>query len=815
LSSAWLGDLRLAVRALRATPSFTCLAVLLLGLSIAAATTLFSIADAVLFRPFPFTDQERLVIAGEDQLEPRSEVSYRDIEAWRAGTRAFEDLCAISSTEWTWDLRTNAETVAVRYRSVGGNFFDLLGATPLLGRTVHPDDDHLRSARTVVLSYGFWQRQFGGDPGIVDRTIVLSGTTFMVVGIMPASFAFPAGTEIWTPLVPDLASIASGIPNGPIDIFDVGVLFALGRLTPAASIDAARRDLNQVIAEQSRRTFRRAHVESRIRPLVEDILGPARAGVRGWLTGVAVLLLVACANVAGLMLVRAAGRSREYAIRLALGASRASLMRLLFCEALIISGLASAAGLGITMIALPAIISRLPADIPRLSDASVNMASLGATAAIGLLAALISSLAPVLAQSSRELEQLLRRDATTVVRASHRAPMRRLLIVSELAAAVLLLTAAGLLARSVGRLGGLDVGFQPSHLLSVRLAMPPGPTGDLEARLLLTRALDDLSTAPGVVSAAGVSLRPLQGPIGLDSRFRTERQTPAEGGRNPYVNIETITPGYFTTMGGRIVEGRSFTDADRATTMPVLIVSAAFARLAWPGEQAIGKRLQVAAQDRGPDAQPVFRTIVGVAADMRYRSLEAPTPTIYAPFAQSPDRIADFVIRAGVEPGALAPAVRQRMSALNGNSSITIDVMDDVVSRLETPWRSNFSLFVLLAGLTMTIAAGGLYALMAWSVTGQVREIGVRLVLGATPARIALAIVADGARIIAGGTVAGVAAAALGTRLMRSLLFDVSPLDPVALCAAPVLLAIVALVATALPAVRASRTEPTVCLRQE
>jgi ABC-type antimicrobial peptide transport system permease subunit len=268
-------------------------------------------------------------------------------------------------------------------------------------------------------------------------------------------------------------------------------------------------------------------------------------------------------------------------------------------------------------------------------------------------------------------------------------------------------------------------------------------------------------------------------------------------------------------MGGRVIEGRAFTNADRATTMPVLIVSAAFARLAWPGEQVIGKRLQVSAQDRGPNAQPVFRTIVGVAADMRYRALEAPTPTIYAPDAQSPDRVADFMIRTGVEPAALAPAIRQRMRALNGNGSVAIDVMDDVVSRLETSWRSNFSLFALLAGLTVAIAAAGLYALMAWSVTGQTREIGVRLVLGATPARIATSIVADGARIIAGGAIAGVAAAALGTRLMRSLLFDVSPLDPVALSAAPVLLAIVALAATALPAVRASRTEPTVCLRRE
>ena len=788
---------------------------MLLALGIAAATTVFSIANAVLFRPFPFADQDRLVIVGEDQLEPQSEVTYHDVETWRAGTHVFEDLCAISSTDWVWDLRTQEETIPVRYRSVCGNFFDLVGATPLVGRTFHPDDDRRGSARAVVLSYGFWQRQFGGDPGIVGRTVVLNGKTFTVLGIMPAAFTFPGGTDIWTPLVPDLTSIASAIPNGPIDIFDVGVLLVLGRLKHGTSIDAARRDLNEVIADQSRRTQRQAHVESRVRPIVDEILGPARAGVLAWLGAVAVLLLVACTNVAGLMLVRAAGRSREYAIRLALGASRASLARLLLCEALIISALASTAGLGMAMIGLPAIVSRLPAEIPRLSDAGVNISALGATAAIGLLAAMISSLAPAFALTSRKLEGVLRRDAATVVRAGHRAPLRRFLIAGELAAAVLLLTAAGLLARSVGQLGRLDPGFQAAHLLSVRFSLPPGSGSELVTRQLLTRALDEFSTVPGVVSVAGVSLRPLQGPIGLDSRFRTDRQTPAEGGRNPYVNVETITPGYFTTMGGRIVEGRSFTDADRASTMPVLIVSAAFARLAWPGEGAVGKRLQVAAQDREPGAEPVFRVIVGVAADMRYRGLNAPTPTIYAPFAQSPDRINDFMIRAAGEAAALAPAVRHRARTLNGNGSVTIDVMDDVVSRIEMPWRSNFSLFVLFAGLTVILAGTGLYALLAWSVAGQAREIGVRLVLGATPARIATAVVADGARMIAGGAAAGLAAAALTSRLMESLLFDVSPLDPLALLAAPLLLAVVALAATALPAVRASRTEPSVCLRRE
>jgi len=813
--SGWLHDLRLAARALRATPSFTALAVLLLGGGIAATTTLFSIANAVLFRPFPFADQARLVIAGEDQLEPRSEVSYYTVEDWRAGTHVFEDLCAISSTEWNWTLRRNGETVAVPYRSVGGNFFDLLGAKPLIGRTLHPDDDHRGSARTVVLSYGFWQRQFGGDPGVIGRTIVLSGKTFRIVGVMPAAFQFPAGADVWTPLVPDLTTIAAGIPNGPTDIFDIGVLFVVGRLKNGMSIDAARRDLNAAIADQLRRTHRQTHVESRVWPIVDEILGPARVGVLAWLAAVGVLLLVACANVAGLMLVRAGGRSREYAIRLALGASRATLARFVFCEAVIFSALASAAAFGLAALALPVVVSWLPPDIPRLSDAGVNTAALVATCATGLLAALISALAPALSLTNRDLEQALRQGAATVIRAGHRAPMRRLLIAGELAAAVLLLTAAGLLARSVGQLGRLDLGFQPSRLLSVTIGTPSESIGDAEARALLMRALDQLSAVPGVASAAGVSLRPLQGPIGLDSRFRKEGQTPADGGKNPYVNVETITPGYFKAMGARIADGRAFTEDDRAATLPVLIVSEDFARRAWPGERAVGKRLQVTAQDRITGVPPAFRTIVGVAANMRYRALEAPTPTIYAPFAQSPDRIADFMVRAAIEPATLAPAIRREISAVNRNGLVTITAMDDVVSRLETPWRSNFALFVLFAGLTVVLAAAGLYALMAWSVAGQAREIGVRLVLGATPRRIAAAVVADAARVIGAGAAAGVMAAALAMQLMRSLLFDVSPMDPVALCAAPAVLALVALAAAALPAIRASRTEPSVCLRRE
>jgi putative ABC transport system permease protein len=239
--AGWLRDLRLAARMVWNEPRFSIFAALLLAVAIAAGTTLFSIADAVLFRPFPFADQDRLVVAGENLREPRSEISWRDVQGWRAGSRVFEALCAISSTEWTWDLRTSGDTVSVRYRSVSGNFFEVLGAGALAGRTFGTGDDYPGAARTVVLSHGFWQRQFGGDPDIVGRVLVFSDTAYTVVGIMPPAFAFPAATDVWTPLIPDLAAIARGISNGPIDVFDVGVLFVLGRLHPGVSIETAHR----------------------------------------------------------------------------------------------------------------------------------------------------------------------------------------------------------------------------------------------------------------------------------------------------------------------------------------------------------------------------------------------------------------------------------------------------------------------------------------------------------------------------------------------------------------------------------------------
>lgn len=817
--------MRLAARSLRKSPYFTCVVVLILGLGIGANATLFSIADAVLFRPFPFADQRRLVVGGENLSEPRSEISYRDYLAWRDNARTFEDLAVVGSTSWTLHLRLRGDLMVIRHRSVSANFFEMLGAKPLLGRTFTAADDRRGAARTVILSHGLWQRQFGADPQLVGRVLTMNEGAFTVVGVMPPAFRYPAGADAWTPVVADLAAVPASATFEKLEDSAVGVLYIVGRLKPQATLDAARTDLNRVVAQQALATGRGLHVEARLTMLVDDILGTAKVGVWMLIAAVSLLLLVACANVAGLVLVRAAGRRHEFAVRLALGASRWALARQLFCESLLLSMLATAAAVVAALACVPAVHAWIPGGLPRLADAAIDIRTLLFTAAIGLAAAVLSWILPAF-QTARDLDKALRRSGRTIVTGGLRQPVRRALIIGELAAAVVLLTAAGLMLRSVIALARLDLGFDASHLLAVTMAAPSAASTNREMRAMADRALREIAAIPGVAAAGGVSNRPLLGPVGSDSPIRLEGQSAEAAARNPFVNTETTTPGYFSTLRTRLVQGRFFTERDRTTTEPVVIVNQAFAARVWPGEPALGKRLQVTALNGGRPGGPVWWTVVGIVADARNREIKAATFDVYVPFAQSPDRIDTLVVRTAANDDAVVPVIRQRLRAMNGppsrggrfgvaGSVVSIEAMEDVVSAHEAPWRANLALFGAFALLTVFIAVTGLYAMMAYTIVEQSREIGVRLVLGATPGRVAGGVIAGALRVVAAGGLIGLGGAAIAGRLMGSLLFGVEPLDPAALFVSPLLLAVVALAACVLPAVRAARTDPAVCLRAE
>jgi putative ABC transport system permease protein len=807
-------DVVAAARALRRAPRFSALSIAVLGLGIAANVILFAVADAVLLRPFPFAHADRLVIAGESLIAPRSEISYREFAAWREQSTTFDDLAAVGSSNWTWHLRSGDESIDVRYRVVSGHYFDLLGVGAAVGRALEPADDRLESPRVVVLSDGFWRRQFAGDPAVVGRTIVLSDTPFTVVGVMPAAFRYPLDADLWTAVVPELGAIAKSIPNLPPDGGDVAVLFVVGRMKAGATLDAAQLDLNRVIAGRAQLTARHRTPEARVRLLVDDLLGSARTGLLVLFAAVAVLLAVACANVAGLLLVRSTFRAHELAVRVALGASRATLAWQLVIEAALLTIVAAAAATIAAHALLPLFIMTLPAGMPRLADAALDRRALlfaGAAAAATLCA---TSIVPAI-RIGGDVEAVLKRSGRAVVTSALRDGARRVLIGGELAAAVVMLIAAGLLLRSVERLRHLDLGFNVSGLVAVEMSMPSEHMTDSARRRLLDRGLEEVRRIRGVRSASGVSLRPLRGPIGVDSPYQLEGEDEATAGRNPYVNTETITPSYFQTMQTRLLAGRLFDDADRTGTMPVAIVSRAFADRAWPGTSAIGKRLRVSWLDPIDPPARITWTVVGVVDDIRYRSLQARGLTIYAPFAQSPDRVNDFVVRTERLDGAAVARIHERLRALNDNHPVRIDVMADVLAAMEAPWRTNLAVLAVFATVTVAIACVGLYAMLAYAVTVRRREIGVRLVLGATPARVAYETIIDGARPIAAGVGAGVVIAVALTPLMRAILFDVAPADLLTLTAAPLLFVVVALAAAALPAHGAARTDPAISLRAE
>jgi putative ABC transport system permease protein len=655
-----LSELRLAARSLWRTPAFTGAVVVILGLGIGANATLFSIADAVLFRPFPFVDQQRLVIAGEDASDPRSEISYRAYLDWRANLETFADLGVIGSTNWTLHLRLRDGLTAVPHRSVSANFFEILGAKPYLGRTFDRSDDRRGAARTLILGYGFWQRQFGGNPRVVGQVLASTEGAFTVVGVMPPDFRYPAGAEAWTPVVADLAAVRPNAMFDKLEDSEVGVLFVIGRLKPQATLAAARTDLNRVIAQASRAVPSRRRVESRLTPLIDDILGSARPGMWMLIGAVSVLLLAACANVAGLLLARSAGRRHELAVRMALGASRWALMRQASTSrccwhsrrqlpphssrSLVFRWCARGCPTACRGLATPPSTSTRFCSPP----SSVSRRRPSAGSRRRFRAAAISS----------------RRCGAAVTPLSGCArPLRRALIVGELAAAVVLLTAAGLMLRSVDSLARLDLGFEARQLLAVKLSPPSSTTTDAEMRTVTERAIAELKAIPGVTAAAGVSNRPLLGSIGSDSPVRLEGQSLDGAGHNPFVNIETTTPEYLATIRGRLREGRFFTDGDRTTTEPVVVISEGFAARAWPGMPAIGKRLQVTALNLARPPGPVWWTVVGVVGDARNREITAPAFDVYVPFAQSPDRIETLVVRTAVSSeagGAAHPSAASR-----------------------------------------------------------------------------------------------------------------------------------------------------------
>jgi putative ABC transport system permease protein len=802
-------DLRQAARALRRRPGLTLVAVLTLGLGLGAATAIFSVADAVILRPLPFADPGRLFMvwqADTAKNERFVEMAYPTFRDWREQNHVFEDMAGMPSTNQGWILSGRGEPLPVLGRWVTGRFFDVLGVRPALGRTFQPEDDGAAAPRVVILADAFWRSHLGADSAIVGQTLVLDDEPYTVVGVMPGEFAYPKGAQIWVPLVRAAGPIA--------DMRNVWWMSAVGRLKAGVSPDQARREMAAFALRYNREQFKEESLTAVLTPVRDTIFGPTRPALLALLGAVGLVLLIACANVAGLLLVRAMERSRDLAVRLALGAGAFRLARGLLAESALLAAAGGALGVVVAVAGTPALVTLSPSDLPRLSEAAVDVRALAFALAACTLTALVSGLAPMLTVRSLSLERELRAGARSV--ALGRARMGAALAVAEVALSLVLLVGAGLLARSFVHLREVPLGFDPDRLLSVSVGPRenryPQPR---QWRAFYEELLSRVRALPDVESAAVVMLRPLWGTVGMDWRYTIEGQSEQEASRNTSVNMETVSADYFRTMRIPVLRGRAFTDGDVDGQPGVVVIGDALARRAWPGQDPIGKRLKIPLPDTPYDKE--WLTVVGVVADARYRELPQGRLDLYMSYRQANHHVQHLMVRTrSQEWAALAPAIRAAVRAIDAGQPVSdVITMRQVVDDALGGPRFAARLFSAFAVVAVLLAALGLYGLLAYSVTRRTREIGVRVALGARPVDVSRLVLGEGMALAVLGIAIGLAAAAAAARLLRSLLYGVEPLDAVTFAAVPLLLAAVAAGACLLPARRARRVDPVEALRAE
>ncbi|MEO8522109.1 MAG: ABC transporter permease [Acidobacteriota bacterium] len=805
-------EVRHAARALALRPGLTGVAVLTLALGIGGATAIFSVADAVVLKALPYASPDRLVVlwqSDRSRNQPFVEISYPAFREWRDRTHLFESIAAMPSVNTERTLTGRAEPATIEGRDVTGGFFSLLGVSPALGRVLLPQDERVGAPGVVVLSQVLWQDRFGSDPGILGAAMVLDGRPYTIVGVMPAGFQFPKGARFWIPLQPSDDAWAE----------NVGLMWmiALGRLKPGTAIEPARNELTelwrQMYAAKAADTGELAGYRTVVTPLRDVIFGPARPALIAVLAAGILVLLIACANVAGLLMVQATDRRRDMAVRHALGASRGRLVRVAFIESLLIASLAGVGGLAAAWLATPLIIALSPADLPRVDDVAVNLRAFGFAVAAAALAAILSSLAPMVLVRRASIEGVLRQTTSRIAPGGGR--LGAALVVAEVAIAVILLVGAGLLARSYLNLRLAPLGFEPGRVLAVTVSLPEGRSADIaRVRAFYRELLNRVGGLPGVASAAAITRRPLWSTVGYDWIFTIEGQTEQDATRNPMLNMMAVTSDYFTTMGITVKRGRVFTDEDADGQPGVVVISESLAARTWPGLDPIGKRLKIPLS--GTPYHNSWLTVIGVVADARYREIQAARLDFYMSYLQADHRLNSLMVRSERNPAALTRAVVAAVHDLDPSLPVGDAVtMARIVSETLGGPRFAVRLFAAFAVVALSLAALGVYTLLAYSVTSRTREIGVRIALGARSADIMGLIFRHGLGLTALGLVSGLLAAAVGTRLIAALLYEVPGQDPLTFIVAPLVLGSAAGCACLIPALRATRVDPVCALRGE
>jgi len=799
-----LKDLRFALRLLRKSPGFTAVAVLTLALGMGASTTIFSVVNTVLLRPLPYKNSHRLLRVEEThQGAPGANLTYATFLDLQREAKTIENVAAYR--EWIFNVTGGAEPTQIPGALVSGNFFASLGSTPILGRTILPEDDQPSGDnRVVVLSYALWQSRFGSDSNILGKKLMVNAEPFTVIGVMPPGFDFPSQSEIWCPLVPGgefhnnrrahlltvLADVGRGQSTGAVN----GELTAFAKSVESRSpgVDDPSLTLSAVTLQRS-------------------LTAPVRPALVILLFAVGLLLVIACANVANLLLARTAARAKEIAVRLALGASRARLTMLLLTESVLMSLLGGAAGLLFAQAGLAFVRSQNSNNLPRFAEIHLDWRVFAFSFGVSILSGLFFGLAPALAGSKLNLNAPLKEGhwETSGVR---RRISSNTLTVLQFSLATILLAGAGLLGGSLLHVLRVNPGFNPDHLLTLQVFFSPVnyPEGDSKAAITLHQMLDNIRALPGVLSAGVVNCLPITG--GPSTEFVIEGRPAPRLGDEPSADIRVTDSKYFSTMGIPLLAGRVLTELDNAASARVVVINQTLARTFWPNENPLGQRITM--KDWGP---PLTGEIVGVVGDVKTNGLDEQVgPMIYWSYYQFGQIFNSVVVRTESDPLLMVSAVKSRIWSVDRDQPVSqIGTMNQILSQSLARRRLYVVLLVVFACVALLLAAAGIYGVVSYSVTQRTREMGIRVALGAGRVDILRMIVLQAAKLALTGELIGILLALALTRLMTSLLFGVTAADPVIFTGVVLLLSAVAFASCYIPARRAMRVDPIDALRYE
>ncbi len=809
MKSLWQ-DIRLSIRMLRRNPGFTLVAVVTLALGIGATSAIFSVVNGVLLRPFPYSNPGRLVVVWESNVTrglPYMFASPPNYADWRSQNDVFEEMGAFGRGRFLIDQET--ESNVVRGARVTAGTFSMLGAAPLLGRHFTPEDDRVGSAPVVLLSYGAWQNRFGGDPQLIGRSIRVNAEDYTVVGVMPPGFEFPPPislegaipteqTELWVPFAMDME-------NGNRSAHFMTVI---ARLKRGVELPAAQTEMNTV-ASRLRQEYPSSNAgwDITLTSLDRQVLGDVSLQLMILMGAVALVLLIACVNVANLLLARGTGRLKEFALRASLGAGRGRLIRQLLTESLALSILGGIAGLVIAVWGSGVLVGLAPRDIPRLGEVGLDVRVLGFTLIVTILTGVLFGLAPAFQGITENLSGRLREAGRGQSEGRGHSRLRSSLVVAEVGLSLVLLVGAGLLIRSVVNLRGADTGFEATNRVTMRITLPGSRYEEDPQRVAAYSELERrLNEAQGISAAGFINSIPLAVDRGGTS-FIKEGETEVPEGENRSVNFATVTPNYFQAMGVRLISGRGFTDRDGPEGEGAVIVNDAFVSRHFPGEDVIGRRL-------GLHGQPF--TIVGVVGGVRHNTIrDDPNPSVYVPYAQvTMSRSLYLVVRSETAAGLdiARGVVRQFDSTL---PIYDVKSMDQILGESLARMRFSTTLMLVFAFVALILAAVGIYGVIAYSVSRRTQEIGVRVAIGASTADVIRLVLGQGLRLVAIGVLVGAAASLLLSRFLSSLLYGIDSTDALTLVGVALILVIVAVLACYLPARRATKVEPVEALRSE